>query len=203
MTGAEGTLLAIAAGNAYVRDARGRFRRVSSRPTISRSNVLTYASTLAVIDVVSVRSIAPITCSGSLALDLAAVGGRQVDEVVRLEKLLVAGALRVAPDRAAQPRPRRQVHAHAKPRRRRSSLPRGRCDRSAGQVRGAHRRAADSDPGTRPRHVWCLWSNAGAVAVPLRSADFVGPGSPVTANRIAAREVLRHVGANRPPPPGA
>ena len=118
MMGAEGTLLAIAAGNAYGATRAAVSAGVSSRPTISRSNVLTYASTLAVTDEVNARSIAPITCSGSLALDLAAVGGRQVDEVVRLQEFLVAGALRVAPDRKAQPRPRRQVHANAEPRRR-------------------------------------------------------------------------------------
>ena len=118
MMGAEGTLLAISAGNAYGATRAAVSAGVSSRPTISRSNVLTYASTLAVTDEVNARSIAPITCSGSLALDLAAVGGRQVDEVVRLQEFLVAGALRVAPDRKAQPRPRRQVQANAEPRRR-------------------------------------------------------------------------------------
>ena len=130
------------------------------------------------------RSIAPITCSGSLALDLAAVGGRQVDEVVRLQELLVAGALRVAPDRATQPRPGRQVHAHAKPRR---------DDRLS-------REAAAIDPQARfeahtgARLVAILEPGRGTCGVSGRTQEqwqshsdprLVGPGSPVTANRIA------------------
>ncbi len=184
MMGAEGTLLAIAAGNAYGATRAAVSAGVSSRPTISRSNVLTYASTLAVTDEVNARSIAPITCSGSLALDLAAVGGRQVDEVVRLQEFLVAGALRVAPDRKAQPRPRRQVQAKAEPRRR------NRLSREAAAIDPQAR----FEEHTGARLVAILEPDRGTCGVSgrtqeqwqsLRSARLVGPGSPVTANRIA------------------
>ena len=117
MMGAEGTLLAIAAGNAYGATRAAVSAGVSSRPTMSRSKVFDYAS----IRRRHRRGQRALDGANhvqrSLARRAAAVGGRQIDEVIRLQELLVAGALRVAPDRAAQPRPRRQIHANAEPRR--------------------------------------------------------------------------------------
>ena len=202
MTGAEGMLLAIAAGNVYGAIRAAVSAGVSSRPTISRSNVLTYASTLAVTDEVNARSIAPITCSGSLALDLAAVGGRQVDEVVRLQEFLVAGALRVAPDRAAQPRPGRQVHAKAEPRRR------NRLSREAAAIDPQARFEAH----TGARLIAILEPDRGTCGVSGRTQEqWQSHSDPRTRGAWIARhrephrrrEGRRHVGANRPPPPGA
>ena len=63
MLGDEGTLLASAAGKSYGAIRAAVSAGVSSRPTISRSKVFDYASSLRVADDVNERSIAPITCS--------------------------------------------------------------------------------------------------------------------------------------------